>query len=207
MELYEVTMDYVNYLRKFEPNKILTNADDKRNRKFLGVIIQKNRYKYVIPLSSPKYKKDYVIKGYTGDKLPSDFSFISYAGKIHLLKDTTTPVVYMYEKNINGDIDFFGKLQCNNMIPVPGTELIKVEIDAIQDISYRTLLQKQIQFLRKNRTNILNKHVNPVYINRKKGRMDIGYIKNATPDFDLLEQKCDEWEKERNKGSLAKVNK
>lgn len=93
------------------------------------------------------------------------------------------------------------------MIPVPGTELIKVEIDAIQDISYRTLLQKQIQFLRKNRTNILNKHVNPVYINRKKGRMDIGYIKNATPDFDLLEQKCDEWEKERNKGSLAKVNK
>ena len=24
--------------------------------------------------------------------------------------------------------------------------------------------------------------------------MDIGYIKNATPDFDLLEDKCTEWE-------------
>lgn len=23
--------------------------------------------------------------------------------------------------------------------------------------------------------------------------MDIGYIKNATPDFELLETKCDEW--------------
>lgn len=26
-----------------------------------------------------------------------------------------------------------------------------------------------------------------------KGSMDIGYIKNATPDFELLEAKCDEW--------------
>ena len=24
--------------------------------------------------------------------------------------------------------------------------------------------------------------------------MDIGYIKNATPDFELLEKKCTEWE-------------
>ena len=32
-----------------------------------------------------------------------------------------------------------------------------------------------------------------MYVNRKKGRMDIGYIKNATPDFELLEAKCDEW--------------
>ena len=36
-------------------------------------------------------------------------------------------------------------------------------------------------------------HANVVYVNRKKGRMDIGYIKNATPDFELLEAKCDEW--------------
>lgn len=194
MELYEVTVDYVNYLRKFEPKKVLSNANGKERRKFLGVIIQKNGYKYVVPLSSPKYKKDYDIKGYTGENLPEDFSFISYAGKINLLKKTSVPIVYLFEKNSSGEIDFFGKLQCNNMIPVPDSELNKVDIDAISDIAYKTLLQKQVQFLRKNEDIIIKKHTNVVYANRKQGRMDIGYIKSATPDFSLLEQKCTEWE-------------
>lgn len=57
MELYEVTVEYVKYLRKFEPTKIMSNADGKEQRKFLGVIVQKNGYKYVIPLSSPKYRR------------------------------------------------------------------------------------------------------------------------------------------------------
>ena len=77
MELYEVTVEYVKYLRKFEPTKIMSNADGKEQRKFLGVIVKKNGYKYVIPLSSPKYKKD---------------------DRIILLKDTNVPVVYMYDK-------------------------------------------------------------------------------------------------------------
>ena len=195
MELYEVTVDYVEYLRKFEPKKILSNSDEKNKRKFLGIIIQKNGYNYVVPLSSPKYKKDFEIAGYSANDLPSDFSFVSYADRIILLKDTTTPVVYMYEKATNCDIDFIGKLQCNNMIPVPTTELIKIDITMISDVAYKTLLQKQIQFLRKNKDIIQKKHINPVYINRKSRRMDIGYIKNATPDFDLLEEKCTEWEK------------
>ena len=86
------------------------------------------------------------------------------------------------------------QLQCNNMIPVPQTELIKVDIDGMEDIAYKSLLQKQIQFLRKNRDNIIKKHINIVYANRKQGRMDIKYIRLATPDFNLLEQKCTEWE-------------
>ena len=41
MELYEVAVEYVKYLRKFEPTKIMSNADGKEQRKFLGVIVQK----------------------------------------------------------------------------------------------------------------------------------------------------------------------
>ena len=44
MELYEVTTDYVEYLRKFEPTKILTNSDNKNTRKFLGVVVKKGKY-------------------------------------------------------------------------------------------------------------------------------------------------------------------
>ena len=194
MELYEVNVDYVEYLRSFEPKKILSNKDDKNKRKFLGIITQKSGYNYVIPLSSPKYLKDYAIKDYDEKKLPEDFSFIGYADRIVLLKDTTVPVVFMYDKSENGDIDFFGKLQCNNMLPVPDSEIISFDIDSISDIAYKTLLQKQLQYLRKNSDLIFKKHINPVYINRKKKNMSRGYIKNATPDFTLLEEKCTEWE-------------
>ena len=194
MDIYEVTTEYVEYLRRFEPTKILKNNDDKSNRKFVGVIVQNGRHKYVVPLSSPKYLKDYKIKGYNEKVLPEDFSFISYANRIQMLKETSVPVVYMNNIEKNGKIDVLGKIQCNNMIPVPESEIKKLDLDGMEDIAYKSLVQKQIQFIRKNADDIVKKHINPVYINRKKNRMDIGYIKNATPDFELLEKKCREWE-------------
>lgn len=50
---------------------------------------------------------------------------------------------------------FFGKIQCNNMIPAPESELTKINIEGITDIAYKTLLQKQVQFIRKNQDDIL----------------------------------------------------
>ena len=195
MELYEVTTAYVEYLRKFEPTKILSNSDDKNNRKFIGIIIKKGKYNYVVPLSSPKFNKDFAINGYTGIKLPTDFSIKKYKKDIVLLKDTTEPVVFMYSRDADG-IDFYAKIQCNNMIPVPASELVKVDVEGEQDIAYKWLLQKEINFVRKNEEDIIKKHINPVYNNRIHNRMNIGYVRNATPDFALLETKCDEWEAE-----------
>ncbi|MBR0541245.1 MAG: type III toxin-antitoxin system ToxN/AbiQ family toxin [Clostridia bacterium] len=192
MDIYEVSPDYVNFLRKYEPKRILINSDDKSQRKFIGVIVKREKYNYVVPLSSPKYKKDYSINGYSEDFLPEDFSFIKYKNRIVLLKHTTTPVVYMYSHDADG-IDLLGKLQCNNMIPVPDSELFKVKVEEIADIGYKTLLNKQIIFIRKNEDELLKKHINVVYQNQKNKRMDIGYISKATPDFDLLEAKHDEW--------------
>lgn len=86
------------------------------------------------------------------------------------------------------------KIQCNNMIPVPESELIKINVSAEPDMAYKTLLQKEINFVRKNEDTIIKKHINPVYNNRIHNRMNIGYVRLATPDFAMLEQKCDEWE-------------
>ncbi len=193
MELYEVTEEYVSYLRRFEPKKILSNADQKNSRKFIGLIIKKGKYNYVVPLSSPKYGKDFSIDGYTGDKLPTDYSSKKYKKDIRLLKDTTEPVVFMYSNDLDG-IDFYCKIQCNNMIPVPESELIKINVSAEPDMAYKTLLQKEINFVRKNEDTIIKKHINPVYNNRVHNRMNIGYVRLATPDFAMLEQKCDERE-------------
>lgn len=86
------------------------------------------------------------------------------------------------------------KIQCNNMIPVPESELIKINVSAEPDMAYKTLLQKEINFVRKNEDTIIKKHINPVYNNRIHNRMNIWYVRLATPDFAMLEQKCDEWE-------------
>lgn len=193
MKLYEVKSRYISYLSTFEPKKILSTSDGKDTRKFLGIIIMKNKFKYLVPLSSPKFKKDYIIKGYNGESLPNDFSFEKYEDRIILLKDTCTPVVYMYKKHSDGRIDLFGKLQCNNMIPVPDTEIVDIDIEKITDIKYRNLLLKQVNYLRKHEDNIFKKHINPVYINRIKNNFKLGYIKMATPDFKLLEEKSLEW--------------
>ena len=193
MELYEVTEEYVSYLRRFEPKKILSNADQKNSRKFIGLIIKKRKYNYVVPLSSPKYGKDFSIDGYTEDKLPTDYSSKKYKKDIRLLKDTTEPVVFMYSNDLDG-IDFYCKIQCNNMIPVPESELIKINVSAEPDMAYKTLLQKEINFVRKNEDIIIKKHTNPGYNNRIHNRMNIGYVRLATPGFAMLEQKCDEWE-------------
>ena len=193
MDLYEVTEAYVSYLRRFEPKKILSNADQKNTRKFIGIIIKKGKYNYVVPLSSPKFGKDFELKVYTGTELPTDYTSKKYKKDVVLLKDTTEPVVFMYSVDPDG-IDFYSKIQCNNMIPVPDSELIKVDVNAEPDVAYKNLLQKEINFVRKNETDIIKKHINPVYNNRINNRMSIGYIRLATPDFALLEQKCDEWE-------------
>lgn len=44
-----------------------------KNNVSFGCDSTENGYKYVIPLSSPKYKKDYKIRDYQGENLPEDF--------------------------------------------------------------------------------------------------------------------------------------
>ena len=84
------------------------------------------------------------------------------------------------------------------MIPVPESELIKIDVDAETDEAYKGLLQKQINYIRKNEDTLIKKHINPVYNNRIHNRMNIGYIRKATLDFALLETKCDEWQTQNN---------
>ena len=133
-----------------------------------------------------------MIKGYNGEKLPDDYTTKKYKNRIVLLKDTSEPVVFMYSRDSDG-IDFYAKIQCNNMIPVPDTELIKINVNQESDMAYRCLLLKEINYIRKNKEEIIKKHINPVYNNRINNRMGIGYIRKATPDFLMLEKKCDEY--------------
>ncbi len=155
MDLYEVSQQYVTYLRSFD-SKVLSNSGDKGNRKYIGIIVKKGKYNYIVPLSSPKYPSDFTIDGYSGANLPTDFSFGTYEDRIHMEKTTSKPVIYMTSTTANG-IDFFGKIKCSSMIPVPNSELIKIDVNNELDEAYKALLFKQINYIRTNKDKIIKK--------------------------------------------------
>ncbi len=53
LNLYCISEEYINYLRKFD-NKVFYNK--KNSRPYVGVVFEYNNFKYFAPLSSPKPK-------------------------------------------------------------------------------------------------------------------------------------------------------
>ena len=107
LRLCSVSDVYINFLRSKISN-VYSNKDDNRihTRKYLGVVMQLNAYKYYIPLSSPK-KSDYQL---AGDKL--------------VIKKSIVPIIRITRKNSEGNKELLGTLRISHMIPVPDSELI-----------------------------------------------------------------------------------
>lgn len=107
--------------------------------------------------------------------------------------------------SMHNNIDFFkidngklGAINFNNMIPV-GKENYKEidldkEYDTKEEIQYYTLLSKQVKWLNDHYNLIINKSFKlyTLYINDKLPLS----IKNRCCNFILLEEKCDEYNKD-----------
>lgn len=63
LKFYEVSKDYLNFLRKYDPK--VPNQDYKKNKKFFcGIVLKINGYNYFVPVShftTPQYT-NYIIK-------------------------------------------------------------------------------------------------------------------------------------------------
>lgn len=55
MELYKVDMEYYNYMHYYEP-KIPYVENEKKNRPFVGIVLDVNGKNFFAPLTSPKKK-------------------------------------------------------------------------------------------------------------------------------------------------------
>ena len=53
LKIYEVDSEYIRYLSKFQEHLFFSDGD-KSNRKYIGIILEINGYKYFAPLSSFK---------------------------------------------------------------------------------------------------------------------------------------------------------
>ena len=169
--LYNIIDSYISYLRKYDShvsdNKI---GKRKHSRKYIGAVLQINEYKYFAPLSSPK---------------PKDFN---PDGTIRKDPIFLTRIVV---KNDSGEDEMKGKILLGNMIPVNEMALKKVNPNDEKDLNYRTLIIKELDFITKNRKEIVRK-ANIIY-NQKIGKYKIpkhNQYLDCVVDFKLLEEKC-----------------
>ena len=177
LKLYSISDEYIEYLRNTIPevysNKITHRA---HSRKYLGVVININKYPYYIPLSSPKR---------------SDYQYA--AGKL-VVKKSIVPIVRITEKNSIGEKELKGTLRISHMIPVPSSELTLYNLDDEKDIQYKNIVFSELRFIRKNSEMIL-KRAHTMYTQKIQNNESATYIKSAL-DYHRLEKLFDNYKHE-----------
>ncbi|MBQ9767462.1 MAG: type III toxin-antitoxin system ToxN/AbiQ family toxin [Lachnospiraceae bacterium] len=186
LKLYSVSDAYIEFLRNDYPN-VYSNKMDTRihTRKYIGVVISLDKYKYYVPLSSPK-DTDYQV-----------------AGEKKVIKKSIVPIVRIVVKNAQGERELKGTLRISHMIPVPESELELYDAENETDNAYKDLIKSEIVFIRKNKERIL---ANAKLLYKQKAENDVtaGYVKSAL-EYKALEKMCDKYI--RNTEYLATLDK
>ena len=171
MRLYSVTDGYIDYLRKEHPHVYSNKELERKNtRKYIGVVLSVNGYNYFVPLSSPK-SRDYSVND---------------NGQTVIKKDTFTIFRIVEGGKLRGTIQFA------NMIPVPETELLEYDPATEKDTSYRDLVLKEIEYIRKNEKKIMNR-ARTIHYQKTSGY--VATVLQYCLDYTDLEEMHDSWRK------------
>jgi protein AbiQ len=183
LKFYTINEDYINFLRSYPKlSNIFDNKENTSNfsRKYLGVVLSINEYKYYVPISSPK-SSDYIV-----------------ADNSKVIKKSIIPIIRIVVENRQGKLELKGTLKLSNMIPVPDNMLTYYDFSTETDMNYRILMEKEYDFIRKNKKLIL-KNASILY-NQKTKENELypikckkpGYLKTVV-DFKYAEEICDKF--------------
>lgn len=178
IKIFSVSDRYIEYLSQEKGFKnVCSNKGDKyiKSRKYIGVTINISNYCYYIPLSSPK-STDYILSGETIK-----------------IRKSIIPIIRIISRNEKGIYELKGTLRLSNMIPVPESELILYDMDSELDFNYKSLVQKELIFIRKNKE-MIKSNANILYRQKLNCDKSAAYV-NFTLDFRMLEYACDEFVK------------
>ena len=163
LKLYYVTDQYTDYLRNFESH-VWSNSDKGKQRPYVGIVMDINNHKFYAPLTSVK-------------------------PKYQNWKDSLTSI------RIEDGGDLLATLCLNNMIPVPDSQIVLIDVDNCIDQNYKNLLNKEIIAIRHKKEKII-RTANNLYNEISKANNPKPLIQKIRPvcfDFNLLEQKCNEF--------------
>ncbi|MBD5464023.1 MAG: type III toxin-antitoxin system ToxN/AbiQ family toxin [Lachnospiraceae bacterium] len=174
LKLHEISEEYISYISTVEKNVFSAKENDRNHtRKYLGIVYSINGYNYYIPLSSPK-NSDYRMEN-----------------GIRKIRRSIIPIIRITSQSSSGELELKGTLKLSNMIPVPASELTLYDIEHEPDLLYKSLIHKEMLFIRKNKNKIIQ-NAKILYKQKKENSPAIGYLK-STVDFSLLEQMHDKF--------------
>lgn len=158
-----VNPDYASYLHQID-YRVSTKW---QARAYIGLAVYFNGRMYVVPLSSQTTLR---------------------RAKRGLYRRNSQVTTFIYHRNTE-----IANLLHNNMIPVPESEIIKIEIDPAKDV----YLSKEQRYVRRHWVEINNKSIE-VY-QRRYDPLDPNYafLEKTCCDFRALEAAYDEWVKEK----------
>lgn len=174
MKLYNISDEYVEFLREKYP-RVYSNKEGTRihTRKYLGIVLEIDGYKFYIPLSSPK-KHDYTDIG---------------DGKKIIRKDSLIVMRIVSVKD--GKKELKGTLQIGTMIPVPDSEIKLYDLEGEKDSLYKDLVLEELIFIRKNEEKI-KKNARILLSKKKAGDNSNKVVANCL-DFISICSECDRW--------------
>lgn len=164
LRLYTVDKDYIEYLGKHEKQILFSEGKDyRKDRKYVGVVLEIHGFNYFAPLSSPK-ESDYI-----------------YVNGKKVIRKSIIPIIRLVSKNNT----LLGKIKLNNMIPVPKSCLNDYDVDNESDCKYKSLVIEEIICIRKNRELIV-KNAKILYRQKTREYTGIKYL-DSTVDFKKIE--------------------
>ena len=166
LKFYTINKDYINFLRSYPKlSNVFDNKETTSNfyRKYLGVVLSINEYKYYVPLASPK----------SSDYIATD------NGKT--IRKSIIPIIRIAVENTQGTLELKGTLKLSNMIPVPDNMLTYYDFSTETNTNYKILMEKEYDFIKKNKKLIL-KNASILYKQKTKEN-ELYSIKDKTPKY------------------------
>lgn len=175
LRLYTIDSDYLKYLFDVDNRVMYWEGDRyKTDRKYIGVVLKINDFKYFAPLSSPKQSDYFFKKG------------------VQQVKKNIIPIIRL----VTDEGHLLGKIKLSNMIPVKIENITLYDIKGEPDKKYQSLIIKEMICIRKRKDEIA-KNALVLYNQKSKGYGNINYL-NDTLDFKKLEEACLKYKKQNN---------
>lgn len=120
MKIYEISGNYLDYLRKYD-NRVSLLKDENFGRKYIGIVLTINNINYFAPLSSQVWKT----KIENGAKV-----FVLNNNGQKILRMNKSDIILFEYKNSKNPL---GAIKFNNMIPIPNAliDLVTKAVDII----------------------------------------------------------------------------
>ena len=140
-----------------------------------------NYQKHIFAQTEGKEKRKYIGIVLTIGEMNYFAPLSSYKDKHKTMKESVDVI----------KIKTYAVINLNNMIPVPDSQIVKIDINKEKDLNYKYLLQAESREVNRQRERI-RKNAEIVYRHKKKNG-DSTPLAKRTNDFELLERLCGEY--------------